>query len=298
MTFSRPTLRLSFILAVFLLALPWAASAQTAGAANNEDPTNPNYVLSMFEPDGDESFEGELTAEVTAQLYGFVGSAGDIVTISMTQDPDSALDPYIVLLGPAGQVVARDDDSGEASLSALINEVELPANGSYFVLASSYNTINDTTLTDEEAEAFEGATYVITATGMTPPPDEESLYFTSRLELNTEFPGGYSTPEEPVYFFTYVATEGEVIDISMSSEQFDTFVMVFAPGGNRIAANDDGEGVGTNSSLTGVVLEEAAKYLVFATDVAFPNVGNDEAALVYEGGDFTITVSAGEKLTK
>lgn len=293
---NRISLRLSVILAVFLLAVPWIVNAQAAGASNTRDPNNPSYLLEILE-DG-ESAEGLLTVDVTAQLFGFLGSAGDTVTISMTQEADSSLDPYLVLLGPAGQVVAKDDDGGKTAFSAQISKVELPANGSYFIIASSFRGINATfTLTDAERAAVVDETFTITVNGITAPPEDESQYFSSRLVLDEPF-DGYSTPQEPVYFFTYVATAGEVVDVTLTSEQFDTLVMVFGPGGNRIAANDDGESIGTNSSVTGVVLEEAEKYLVFATDVAFPNAGDEDAALKYKGGDFVIELSAGTPLLR
>jgi len=294
MTFNRPTLRFSLMLAALLLALPWALSAQTAGASSDEDETNPNYIVITL--DDGVAADGLLTADVTAQLYAFDGSAGDIVTVTMTQSEDSSLDPYIVLLGPLGQLVAKDDDSGELASSAQITEVELPANGSYFIIAASFKTINaivvptggtETKISDEEFA------YTVSASGFTAPPEEERQFFTSRLVTGVS-DDGYSTLAEPVYYFTYVSAEdGEVVDINLTSEQFDTVVMVFGPGGDRIAANDDGEGVGTNSSLIGVVLPEQAKYLMFATDVAFPNAGNPEATLKYKGGDFTIIVTAG-----
>lgn len=299
MTINRSTLRFSLLLAVLLLALPWAASAQTAGASSTtEDETNPNYLLTTL--DDGEIAGGTLTADVTAQLYGFYGSTGDVVTITMTQDDGSSLDPYIVLLGPLGQVIAKDDDSGKQSLSAQITDAELPANGSYFIIASSIMNISGIVRPSEDdtKPTVEDLSYTISASGQTTPPEDERQYFTSRLELGGNI-DGYSTLAEPVYYFTYVVLEaGEVVDINVTSEQFDTDLMVFAPGGDRIAINDDGEGIGTNSQLIGLTLPEKGKYLVFATDVAFPNAGDDEASLQYKGGDFKITFEPGTPLTK
>ena len=61
-----------------------------------------------------------LSEDMQAQLYAFDATKGDTVTITMTQIDDD-LDPFLVLLGSAGEVIATDDDSGTVSLSAEIS---------------------------------------------------------------------------------------------------------------------------------------------------------------------------------
>ena len=69
-------------------------------------------------------------------------------------------------------------------------------------------------------------------------------------------------------------------------------LMVFGPGGTRLAVNsDDPEGIGTDSAIRGLELTEPGKYLFFATDVFFYNAGVGGAMLEYTGGDFTIILS-------
>jgi len=270
--------------AILIAIFPFAASAQS----DEEDPTNPNFLLTILE-DG-ESAESFFDGDVTAELFAFYGTTGDVVTLTMTQAEDSELDPYLVVLGSAGQLIAVDDDGGDVSLSAEIAELELPADGIYLVIASSFDYINSIVSTEplEEEQAF-----TISLTGATMPADEDSKqYFSSRLEIGDSFEG-YSTLDEPVYYFTLVTLEdGGAIDVTVASEDFDTLVMVFGPGGGRIAVNDDDEeNAGTDSAVRGVELLDTGKYLIFATDVAFPNVGDEEAELEYTGGDFTITVT-------
>jgi hypothetical protein len=96
--------------------------------------------------------------------------------------------------------------------------------------------------------------------------------------------------EEPVFYFIFDGLAGQVVDIAMESDEFDTVLHVFAPGGNRIAVNDDYDGE-TNSAIVGLELPEDGVYLVFATDVFFYNaVNEDTESLVYTGGEFQITL--------
>ncbi|MBK8139029.1 MAG: hypothetical protein IPK52_24960 [Chloroflexi bacterium] len=287
MTSHRRKLSVAVLLSLLLIAaLPWSASAQS----DTEDPADPDFLLSILE-DG-ESIESVFEDTVTAELFAFYGTAGDEVSITMIQADDSDLDPYLVVLGSAGQLIAIDDDSGETSLSAAITDLELPVDGIYLIIASSFDYINAIGSTEplEEAQAF-----TISLTGATMPGEESTQYFSSRLELGDSHEG-YSTEDEPVYYYTLVSLEEAVaIDVAVASDDFDTLVMVFGPGGGRIAVNDDNEQAeGTDSAVFGLELTEPGKYLIFATDVAFPNVGDDEAELEYTGGDFTISVTAAE----
>ena len=49
----------------------------------------------------------------------------------------NAINPYLVLLGPDGTVVAKDDDSGEGT-NARIEHLTLPQSGVYTIRATGY----------------------------------------------------------------------------------------------------------------------------------------------------------------
>lgn len=77
-----------------------------------------------------------LTPEVT---YTLDGHAGDVIVISaVSRDFDS----YLTLKGPDGDEIARDDDSG-GSLNARIGPVNLPEDGSYTIVVSSFSASSD-----------------------------------------------------------------------------------------------------------------------------------------------------------
>lgn len=281
------------ILVVVLFVMPMAAYAQTGGS----DPEEFNLEIPALES-GDEItniFEGS----VTSHLYVFDATAGDVVTISMTQAEGSTLDPLLVLLGPAGQVIASDDDSGEAPLSALIDGAEIPADGSYFILATSFTYIDVILVEDEEevSEELEGAEYTLTLEGANrfagSNEDTFTLYQTE-LVIGDSFEG-YSNADEPVYYFTFDARAGDVVNVEVTSDDIDTLLYVFAPDGNRIAVNDDDpDTIGTNSAIRGLELPVDGEYLIFATDVFFYRLADEATSVEYEGGVFTISLSAAE----
>ncbi len=269
---------------VVLLLLPLSAAAQTSSGSGG-DAVAAEEVLTLPILDPGEVIEDSFSGNVTAKLYAFNGLAGERVTISMTQDADSSLDPYIVLLGPAGQVIAADDDSGTEFLSSLIDGVELPFDGSYFILASSYGFVNSFLRSNEELE--EDLAYTLTAAGFSGTSETSSFRYLAGDLFPGEVTTGNSTAEEPVIFYVFNGRAGDVIDITLTSDDFDTVLHVFASGGERIAADDDGGG-STNSALTGVELTEDGVYLVFATDLYFIDAVEESSS--FDGGMFEITL--------
>ncbi len=70
--------------------------------------------------------------------FTFEARAGDVITLTMVADPDTALDPALVLIGPNGKMVARNDDSLDASFgmtNARLVNFPIPAAGTYTIQA-------------------------------------------------------------------------------------------------------------------------------------------------------------------
>jgi hypothetical protein len=221
--------------------------------------------------DGD-VYSGAFEGDKTAELYAFNGSAGDVVTISMVQEKNSDLDPFLVLLGERGQMFASDDDSGEAiAMSATISDFELPADGSYYILATSFAYV-DAILPEGQEPLAEPQNYELSISGVTQPTKMEGYDPDSVLFFSTDVTGGgegtaETTFEEPVYYFKFTASAGDVVNITTVSDNFDTIIHLFAPNGQRIAVNDDSDG--TNSAITSFELPEDGEYVFFVTDTFF-----------------------------
>lgn len=239
--------------------------------------------------------ETEFNNDVTTRFYGFLAREGDVVTITMTQDGSSELDPFLVLLGSSGQVLAVDDDGGEVELSSRIEYV-IPASDTYFLLASSYVFIDGILM--EEGADYGIMPFVLTMDGNNPPPESKgvenplTIYY-GVIERDVPFVGE-STPELPVYYFLFGGTAGEKVTLTMDSAMFPPILHVFDPHGVRLALDIDLE-AGTQAEIQ-LTLPEDGVYIVLATDIFFYQAISSTVAeedLSFTGGEFTLTISAG-----
>lgn len=268
-------------------------------AQDEETEEDEGFTLGILE-DGD-TFAEAFTADVTARIYAFNATEGDMVTITMNDaTEDGLVDPYLVLLGGAGEVIAVDDDSGEAALDSLI-EVEIPSSGGYFILASTFSDVRTMNEMDEElAEDMDPLAYELTVTGNTPPTDIEDFdpeavsFFRGETAIGEAFQG-FSNLQEPVFYIVFAGEEGQMLDITLESEDFDTVLYVFGNGGDRIAFNDDiADEATANSAIRGLELPTTGEYLIFATDFFFVNaitgLSEDEVSL-FRGGEFIMEIT-------
>lgn len=271
------------ILLLFLvLCLGLVITAQEESGLSFVQLTNGETVINAFEDD------------VNAQLYVFFGSAGDIVTITMEESPDSLLDPYLVLLGSAGEVYAAADDIEPSSdFSAEISTFELPEDGVYFVLATSFTGLRRPNFVPDGEDDPGPQFYEITINGNFPPEDLEDNgefeFFRGEFEIgdaNTL----EITEEEPVFYVTFTAEEGDVVTLRtepVGDVTVDTALHLFDPEGNRVAVNDDGEGLGLYSEIAGYEIPVDGTYLVFATAYNFNDAVREDWS---DAGEFVLVI--------
>jgi hypothetical protein len=235
--------------------------------------------------DGDE-VEGVISADVQTVAYMFNGNEGDEVTITMETDHEE-LDTFLVLLTSDGVLVASNDDADSTSVSQI--ETELPQTGSYMILASSYEFI-DLVL---EFEGEDEMDFVLSIEGNTP---VEELADGFELSFETMEDGdsfeGELDEDVQAYYYVFAGSEGDVVNIIMTTDAFPSMVQVFSPTGERIAATNRFENSDTSSFIEELELPADGSYLVVATDVFFYNANTEEETeLVYTGGEFEIELS-------
>jgi hypothetical protein len=260
---------------VLIVGLVLMLSVMLVAGVNAQTEEEPRFTVPGL-PEG-EAVAHEFTSRYDGQIFAFNGSEGDEVTITMVQEEDSALDPLLVLLGQAGQVIAFNDDKSGAdvSLSSAIEDVELPMDGTYFVLATTFVGLNLPTDTDEQSYMFE-----ITASGFTTPADMEVdryRYLGQQLEVGASAPLLISEAE-PVYFVTFEGAEDATVNIrtvlgSDSDSVTDTLLYLFDPTGTRIAVNDDSTGLA--AELLDTELPTDGVYMIWATSLGYQRAAED-----------------------
>ena len=244
----------------------------------------------LLEPDF--LFLGEMEHFGTPRLYAFVGTEGDEVSISMDALPGSRLDPYLLLIGAAGEVLATNDDRSVDDLGAEIADYELPFDGAYFVLATTFNDLVQGGVDGEDDEngPYE---FQIFLEGSNLPEGmdvvEEFEYFSAIVE--SDMPVLLeTTPSEPIFFVEFFAEEGDTVELLTSrtgDDLINTLIYVFDRFGDRVAVGSGGEGGDDLYALVeGIEIEETGLYFVFATSNSFYRATDEEwsdfGAFVFE----------------
>jgi hypothetical protein len=278
----RKSILVLAILAVLALLMVSVVSAQ------KDDAEEGSFILPALEEGVPFANEFENTAG--AQIYAFNGTEGDEVTITMVQETGSGLDPLVVLLGEAGQVYAYNDDAD--GLSSAIEDFELPASGTYYVLATTFTGLSFFSTEPEEDGPYE---YELTVSGFETPEDmefDQFQFFGLTAEIGDS--GELEIMEEtPLFFITFPGTEGQVINVVTElGTCSDTLLYLFDQNGNRIAFNDDeldndGNILDLAARLEEVELPADGLYMIWATSFGFEDA--PESGLANEG-TFTLAI--------
>jgi hypothetical protein len=107
--------------------------AVTEGLSNSPTTVSLSQIMTY-----DTSKTGTITDEIPVQAFGFVGNAGDVVSISMSSLTGD-LDPFLILTtGTGDEIIRNDDDPLKQIRDSYIQGVTLPADGAYTIIASRY----------------------------------------------------------------------------------------------------------------------------------------------------------------
>ena len=167
----------------------------------------------------DEVVTGEITNDIPEISYTFEGNAGNTITISMTAS-GAQFDTYLRLLGPDGDEVTFNDDSG-GMLNSLIGPLSLPEAGTYTIVATRCCPPNN--LDSGSSGVFE---LVIREAELTPLSLGESV----TVELDDENPNAFFTFDGSVaepHIYSLVA-ETEAGDVNF-------LIDVLNPNGQSVA---------------------------------------------------------------
>src|SRR5579859_5737304 len=98
----------------------------------------------------DQPVNGQITHDMFRQIYSFAGRSADVITLTLAAS-SGTLDPLLILTDDQGALIARANGQGQP-ISAVIQAVSLPHDGTYFVIATRFGqergiTVGEYTLT-------------------------------------------------------------------------------------------------------------------------------------------------------
>ncbi|HEX2622611.1 MAG TPA: PPC domain-containing protein, partial [Phototrophicaceae bacterium] len=267
----------------FSLTLTNGVEAPPTETGGSSEGTNLRY--------GD-SVSGTITDTTSSVNYTFEGKSGDTVTIRMRVD-NGSLDPYLQLLDASGSVLIENDDDPNGNRDSAIEVFELPADGTYTIVATRFQgelggTVGDFTLS---LESENGSASNQSAATATPGAQANVLPGDIHIEGLLTMDGSVSgelTPDKPVLFYRYEATAGEIVTFSADSpdKKLDPLLILVAPDGKEIARDDDASRFNRGSIVDSIRFPEAGQYLLVVT--RSPRRGANT------NGDFQLLAFAGQ----
>lgn len=113
---------------------------QRAGGGTVQTPISNSGTIALGE-----IVTGEITNQNFARFYTFSGTQGDVVTFTMRAEVGN-LDPYLILIDPDGQQIARNDDGSGLGFNSALDKVILPKTGDYTIVATRFQVAFGVTL--------------------------------------------------------------------------------------------------------------------------------------------------------
>lgn len=194
-----------------------------------------------------DSVSGTLGGGIPSTSYTFAGEAGQVVTIVLTSED---FDTYLRLQDPSGFEVAYDDDSA-GNLDSRIGPYTLAANGTYTILAESFggSSSGGYTLSLSTAEV-------------------DIIEYTQTID------GAFSEGSLSA-LYTFSGQAGDVITISMNSDDFDSYLTLSQSGQSGVSLiTDDDSGGDLNSLIGPYTLPSTGSYIITASSLGGTSVGD------------------------
>jgi hypothetical protein len=191
---------------------------------------------------GDARFENK-----PFQAYNFQCTTG----LSFQLNIQSSWDNYALIFDPMGNVVARDDDSGEG-LNAQVNYT-CPMNGIYRLAVSVYSATTTAGPYTMQVMGTAGPTMMqptmqptvqpMGAGGMIAPAGQmATIAYGQQLQGRLE-PGDRQMQDSTFAdIWMFQGTAGQAITIDLTSDNFDSYLQLLDASGNRLGEDDDSGG--------------------------------------------------------
>ena len=162
--------------------------------------------------------------------HTFEGQAGQRISIAMISEQ---VDSYLLLYGPNQEFLGENDDTDNSRNARL--EVTLPTNGTYFVFANSYG-------------ASEQGQYELSISSLSSTSGPRNSYLLSESgTLSTQDNRLTDNSLYDEYYFN--GQQGQDVTITLTSQDFDAYLLLIDEQGNKIAENDDTAQNNSNAAI-------------------------------------------------
>jgi hypothetical protein len=196
------------------------------------------------------SASGAIDNANARQVYGFDGLRGEFISISLTVT-DGDLDPVLLVVDSAGEVLAQRDDSGSGR-NIIIDSLRIPRNDRYFIIVGRFGYALGST-----SGAFD---LQLERIGVSFADGSGLRYGDTVINQITDI--------NPRFYYTFRAERGDIISIRMerTSGDLDPTLQLVNSDGIVLAENDELEGSGSlDAAIVGHVVEEDGIYIIIAT---------------------------------
>ncbi|MBK8022720.1 MAG: PPC domain-containing protein [Chloroflexi bacterium] len=229
-----------FILLLALFAFTMTAGAQTTSQASAQAAA----TISV----GDE-VEGTLTEDAPSAQFALEGADGLLINISLISED---FDSYLTVQDETGTIVAFNDDSNGERNSRIV-ALAVPEGAQYTIVAQSYGQyigsageVGDFTVSVSEATI-------------------RRIEYTQTIE-------GELTNDELTQDLVFTGSGGDTIIVSLSSDDFDSYLRLLDSSGAEIASNDDSGGT-LNSQIGPFVLPSTGSFTIRASSLNGTDAG-------------------------
>ena len=196
-----------------------------------------------------DSVTGELTNAQFSHSYTLDAEAGQVVTITLTSED---FDTYLSLLNADGDVLASNDDSN--GTNSAITAIELPEADGYTIVAESYSS--------NRGNSGDTGEYTLSVS-------EQQV---NRIEY-TQVVNAELTSSSPTIDYLFTGAADDVVVISQTSTDFDSYLILLDSRGNELTRNDDGGG-SSNSLIGPYTLPSTGTFTIRAGSYSGSATGN------------------------
>ncbi len=156
------------------------------------------------------------------EIYSFQGQAGQRIQIDMVSQE---IDPFLILISPNRSQLAQDDNGGGNKNARIVGR--LPSTGTYLVIANSYR--------GGQAGNYQIRGIANAATATNQVQQGSILRQTGILGSDApRLPDG-----SPYRAYSFQGRAGQSMTITLESPDFDPYLILVAPNGQKIAENND-----------------------------------------------------------